>query len=155
MEQTRRQHQQECEMKWRGQQAASKESLRISRRPSFQRLTKNRQDKDWSIYIDWSVRIRCLWHWTSEEANTETSRWQWRTMSKGHRHDSGFLCRTTQVTTHRAWALPNNKRSEIKNSDKTKRCFENTPPWTDPWKTRLSRQCNQYYYPHWWISSQG
>ena len=38
---------------------------------------------------------------------------------------------TTQATTQRAWGAPKNKRSELKSSEKTKRCFENTPPWTE------------------------
>ena len=41
------------------------------------------------------------------------------------------------------------------NSDKTKRCFENTLPWTEPQNSRSSRRWNQDSYPHWWISSQG
>ena len=38
------------------------------------------------------------------------------------------------MITHRAWGAPKNKRSKLKSSDKTKRYFENTPPWTEPLK---------------------
>ena len=139
-------------MKWQGKVAASTESSRTSRRLSFQILTENQQEKYWSIYINWSVGMRRPWSQTLEEADMDTLRWRLRTRSKGHRQDL-CLCRlTTQATAHKSWVTPKNKRSELKSYDKTKHCFENTPPWTEIWRIRLSQRWNQSSCPHWWIS---
>ena len=123
--------QQEGDTIWQGKRAALRESLRTSWNLSFQRFTKNRQEKDWLIYIDWSVGIRRPWRRTLEEADTDTLLWRWRRRSTGNIQDSRLCRRTTQSTTHKAWGTPKNKRSELKKFRQTKRYFANTPLWTE------------------------
>ena len=89
----------------------------------------------------------CLWSQTLEDADTYTSRWQWQPMSTWSIQDSRLYRLTTQATTHRSWRAPKNKRSELKISDKIKRCFENTLPWMEPWKSKLSRRCTSLPIP--------
>ena len=96
--------------------------------------------------------IRRPWCQTSEEANTDTSRLKWQSRITWNRQDSSLWRRTIQATTHRAWGAPNNKRSELKISDKTKHCFEHTPQWTVIWRSGLSRWWNQSSCPYWWTS---
>ena len=62
--------------------------------------------------------IRNPWRQNSEEADTDTSRWQWRPRSTWNRQYSRVCRRITQATTHRAWGAPKKKRSEMKSSDK-------------------------------------
>ena len=63
--------------------------------------------------------MRRLWRWTLEEADTDTSLWQWRMRSTWNRQDSRLCRRTTHATTHIAWGVPKNKRSELKRSEKS------------------------------------
>ena len=48
-----------------------------------------------------------------------------------HRQVSRLRCHTNRAITRQQWETPKNKRSELRSSEKIKRCSENTPLLTE------------------------